>query len=209
MSDPIRIYGTITGDDIVYTRFMTHGDRVREAVKKALRRLGAEGKLRVQAAVPRSSGKRSKWSMKVGPLNKRVGWRLKSSDRAGIKLSMRPTPFYALFLEGGWTTAPTRRGNKLRSGVYGADRKVIVGRKWGAGGGKISAHQRKVTLRDESENTIGKRLLSVREHKKKAWTYKSTTHHPARPFFKPVADWMRSEAQGRIAAAVAEGLRAS
>ena len=210
MSDPIRIVGAVTGGEEVVAKFMAKGDAVRLSVTKALRRLGVEGKMRLKAAAPRAAGYRSPASLRYGRLRDRIAFRVSGAESKQVVLKLRPLPFRALFLEYGWTKAATRRGNKNRLG-YGPDRKVTVGKRWGAEGKVFASHTRATDIIDRGlyapGNTIGKRLQRIEYRQaRRPFTYKNTTHIAGRPFVRPVIEWIRSEAQSRIDGAVREAL---
>lgn len=230
MSSPIQILGSISGDENIARRFMTHGDLVRESVKKRLRALGQEAKQMASARAPRSRGDRSPGSQKVGPLYRKIRPVVRSPDRGSVKMSIRPTPFYALFIEGGWTKAPFRRGNKKVDGSYGASRRVVMNRGYLGknddgdrvyrGFANVRGHVRRTgedeygaietrRLKKRTEVGFGAKSVGVtfvKAHTAKPFSYRKTTHIAGRPFMEPVSRWVREQAQGRIDAAVREAL---
>lgn len=198
MGDHIQFMTRISGDQDIARRFIVKGDALRLKVRAAIRRLGQEMQADARARAPHKTGK----------LRQSIRTKIRASNADAISLSIRPTAFYGLFIEHGWTKAPFRRGNRKVDGSYGADRRVVVNR-----GRQRDRQTGQVTYAgfvDRSErNSSWRSRGAFREktHRVKAYTYKKTTKIAGRPYMAPMWETFKGQIQERIDAAVREALR--
>lgn len=121
MSDPISVTTSVVGDAAIKQRFLDFGDSVRERLRRTLTDLGKQVRDAAAAAAPRKTGK----------LADSIRAKLVENDKSMTE-TVRPSEFYARFMEFGTVNHGTARNRAAAGGKRAKVRRVRELRAQGA-----------------------------------------------------------------------------